>query len=93
MYNDLFSIGPLTIHGYGLMIAIGILCAYLVAEKRGKSRGMDPDMIWGLTVCAVVFGLLSAKLLYKVIDACSYDPEDSEEDEAEDARDSAEDAE
>ena len=66
MYNDLFSIGPLTIHGYGLMIAIGILCAYLVAEKRGKSRGMDPDMIWGLTVCAVVFGLLSAKLLFYI---------------------------
>ncbi len=66
MYNDLFSIGPFTVHGYGLMIAIGILTAYFVAEKRARSRGLDPDMIWGLTVCAVVFGLLSAKLLYYI---------------------------
>lgn len=66
MYNDLFTIGPVTVHGYGLMIAIGILLAYVTAEKRGKSRGMDPDIIWGLTVCAVVFGLLSAKLLFYI---------------------------
>ena len=29
MHNELFSIGPVTIYGYGLMIAIGIFAAYL----------------------------------------------------------------
>jgi phosphatidylglycerol:prolipoprotein diacylglycerol transferase len=28
MYNDWFSIGPITVHGYGAMIAIGILAAF-----------------------------------------------------------------
>ena len=33
MFNDWFSIGPFTVHGYGVMIAIGILVAFYVAEK------------------------------------------------------------
>ena len=36
MYNDLFSIGPLTVHGYGLMIAIGVL-AGLLRRQEPKS--------------------------------------------------------
>ena len=31
MFNDWFSIGPFTVHGYGVMIAIGILVAFYVA--------------------------------------------------------------
>ena len=50
MYNDLFSIGPLTIHGYGLMTAIGILSAYFTAEYRAKKKGLKPEKIFGL-VC------------------------------------------
>ena len=45
MYNDLFSIGPLTIHGYGLMTAIGILSAYFTAEYRAKKKGLKPEKI------------------------------------------------
>ena len=34
MKNELFSIGPITIYGYGLMIAIGVLAAYFSATYR-----------------------------------------------------------
>lgn len=38
MKNDLFSIGPFTVHGYGLMIAIGVLSAYyMVRPHQGTS--------------------------------------------------------
>lgn len=43
MYNDLFSIGPFTVHTYGLMIAIGIIAAYLTIEHRAKKQGLDAD--------------------------------------------------
>lgn len=36
MKNELLSIGPFTIYGYGLMIGIGIVAAYLVTEYRAK---------------------------------------------------------
>lgn len=68
MYNDLLTIGPLTVHGYGLMIAIGVIAAYFVAEKRAAKVGLDPDALFGLTVCAVVTGLGGAKLLYYILD-------------------------
>ena len=38
MKNDLFSIGPFTVHGYGLMIAIGVLSAYYMVEYRAKKK-------------------------------------------------------
>ena len=34
MKNELLTIGPFTIYGYGLMIAIGILSAYFTGENR-----------------------------------------------------------
>lgn len=64
MKNDLFSIGPFTVHGYGLMMAIGILTAYFLVERNGKKRGMDENKIFMLAVWAVAGGLLGAKILY-----------------------------
>lgn len=66
MKNDLFSIGPVTIHGYGLMMAIAILSAYYMVEYRGKKRGMDADKIFNMAIWAVAAGLLGAKLLYLI---------------------------
>lgn len=64
MYNDLLTIGPLTIHGYGLMTAIGIIAAYFSAEYRARKKGLQPDRIFGLVICCVVLGYLCSKLLY-----------------------------
>ena len=64
MKNELFSIGPFTVYGYGLMIAIGILVAYVTAEYRAKKHGLDPDKIFYLVIWAVVGGFAGAKVLY-----------------------------
>lgn len=64
MKNDLFSIGPFTIHGYGLMIAIGILAAYFLAEYRAKKKDIDPDHVFNIVIFCAIFGILSAKILY-----------------------------
>ena len=64
MYNNLFSIGPFTVHGYGLMIAIGVVVAMFVADKRAGKRGINGELIYGLTVWTIVLGFLSAKVLF-----------------------------
>lgn len=66
MKNDLFSIGPVTVHGYGLMMALGILSAYYMVEYRAKKRGMDTDKVFYMAAWAVAAGLLGAKLLYLI---------------------------
>lgn len=68
MYNNLFSIGPVTIHGYGLMIAIGILCALFVAESRAKRRNLNVDLVYGLGLAVLIFGYVGAKLLFCIVE-------------------------
>jgi len=68
MYNDLFTIGRITIHGYGLMTGIGIVMAYLDADHRAKKapkeRMLDSDYILSLFIFCLLFGYLAAKILY-----------------------------
>ena len=68
MKNDLFSIGPFTVHGYGLMIALGLLAAYLLGDARAKRRKWDDDIVFGIAVWSAVGGVLGAKLLYILTD-------------------------
>ena len=37
MYNEIFSIGPVTIHGYGLMIGLGVAVALLMGVPETYS--------------------------------------------------------
>ncbi len=64
MYNDLFSIGPFTVHMYGLMTAIGIISAYLLMEHLAKKKGLDPDRIFWLLIWCLIFGYIGSKILY-----------------------------
>lgn len=41
MYNELFKIGPVTIYGYGLMIALGVLLAYRLVDYRATNRQFE----------------------------------------------------
>lgn len=66
MCSELFSIGPFTVYGYGLMIAIGIIAAYLTGEYRAKKAGIDPDSVFGLVIWAVIAGVIGGKLLYYI---------------------------
>lgn len=64
MKDILFSIGPFSVHGYGLMIAIGVLSAYFLAEYRAKKQKLQHESIFTLTLWALLGGAVGAKLLY-----------------------------
>ncbi len=64
MHNELFTIGPVTVYGYGLMIAIGIFMAYLTAEYRSKKLGLQSELVFSIVVYGVVSGFLGSKILY-----------------------------
>ena len=68
MYNDILKIGSLSIHGYGLMIGIGVIVALVVAAKRAKKSGLDTDFVYGLGLVTLVFGFIGAKLLYCIVE-------------------------
>lgn len=59
-----FSIGPLQIHWYGLLIALGMLLAVVYACRRCKIFGLtDNDLIDGV-LCIVPFAVLCARAYY-----------------------------
>jgi phosphatidylglycerol:prolipoprotein diacylglycerol transferase len=66
MKNELLTIGPITLYGYGLMIAIGVIAAYATAEYRAKRKGLNPELIFNLTLWCLAGGILGAKVLYLI---------------------------
>jgi len=46
MYNDILKIGPLTVKGYGLMIAIGFIVAIYVGEWLARKKEIDDQQIF-----------------------------------------------
>lgn len=67
MFNDV-TIGPVTIHMYGLMIGIGFIAAYLMCSYRGRKMKMDTDVLYGILICAIIGGLLGSRLLYYIVE-------------------------
>lgn len=68
MKIELFSIGPITIHGYGFMIALGILCCVAMASYRAKKYNMNPDAVLDIAIYGVIAGFLGAKLMYVIVE-------------------------
>jgi prolipoprotein diacylglyceryl transferase len=57
-------VGPLSLHLYGLMLAIGVLAAYKIAEIRYAQRGGDPSDISKMAVTIVVCGVIGARVYH-----------------------------
>ena len=68
MHNDLFTIGPLTVHGYGLMIAIGILVGMALADKQAKKHGLRLNDVDNIVYVALAAGWACAKLTYILVE-------------------------
>ena len=64
MHNELLHIGPLTVYGYGFMIAMGVLAAWFVAEQRARKLKLACEHIFYLVVWCAIGGFTSAKILF-----------------------------
>jgi phosphatidylglycerol---prolipoprotein diacylglyceryl transferase len=60
------SIGPLHLHVYGLLIALGVVAAAWLAQRRWEQRGGQPGTMAKIALWAVPAGLIGARL-YSVI--------------------------
>lgn len=74
--TDALEIGPLTLHLYGLVIAIGVLVAIAITRRRFAGYGYDPDRVDRVAIVAVVVGFLGARLGYVVWRLDRFFPDD-----------------
>lgn len=62
------SLGPLELRAYGMMIAIGVLAAVWLSQRRWAARGGDPEQISRIALWAVPSGLIGARAYHVITD-------------------------
>jgi phosphatidylglycerol:prolipoprotein diacylglycerol transferase len=63
VYPDLFKIGPLTVHSFGALMAIGFFVAASISAGEYRRRGGDAEQMWNLLLYVFLGGLAGSKIL------------------------------
>ena len=67
-----FTIGPLTIHLYGVIIAAGLMLAVLYACRRSREFGIKEDDVIDGVLWVTPFAIICARLYYCLFSWDSY---------------------
>jgi len=62
----------MTIHSYGLMIAIGVLIAFYITLRKSKKYGVDADKLSGLFIYVIIVAFIGGKLFFFFEDLGKY---------------------
>ena len=61
------AIGPLTISGFGIAVALGFVIGQIIGQRELARRGHDPQPVGDVVLAAVVGFLVGAKLYYVIL--------------------------
>lgn len=56
------SIGPLTLHVWGILVALGFFVGALMAGRMAKRRGLSPSVVYDLVPWLALAGMLGGRL-------------------------------
>lgn len=59
-----FTIGGLSIHWYGVIIAVGFVLAFLYVILNSKRFGIDVDKVTDVVIVGLITGIIGARLYY-----------------------------
>lgn len=62
--NPHFSVGPITVYYYGLILAVAILAAFVYARRRSARFGVPPTFIDTALLAMVPTGIVGARLYF-----------------------------
>jgi phosphatidylglycerol:prolipoprotein diacylglycerol transferase len=68
VYPELFSLGPVTIYSYGVLLAGSYLLGLWLAMRRARSWGLDANRVLDLGIYIIIAALVGAKLLLLIVD-------------------------
>ena len=63
MFPRLLELGPITLHSYGLLLALAFLSATALLAYLGEKDGMNRTRAWDLGFVVILSALIGAKLL------------------------------
>ena len=64
MHPQLFTLGPVTLHSYGVMVAFGVGCAAWYLQRRAALLAVTANQMIDLVVMTAVWGFVGARALY-----------------------------
>jgi phosphatidylglycerol---prolipoprotein diacylglyceryl transferase len=67
MIPVILRLGPITIHSYGLMMALGLIAGDIVLSSECRRRGYSPDLANAIVVWGAVAGIAGSRI-YDVLD-------------------------
>jgi len=67
MFPTLLQLGPIKLHMYGLMIAIGFLLTLYLIQRDGKKLKLNPDDITSMAFGVLIWGVLGTRLLHIIM--------------------------
>lgn len=68
MHPKILDIGPITIHTYGLLLAVAFIAGIWIASRNARKEGINPDSIWNMGLVIIFASLVGAKILLIVSD-------------------------
>ena len=72
MFPDLFSIGPLTLHTYGLLVATGLITGILITIRLGRPQGVTPQQVTDMSFLMILSGIIGSRLAYILMNFTYY---------------------
>ena len=72
MFPELFSIGPLTLHTYGLFVAIGLVAGIFITIPIGRSLGIDFQKVMDMGLIIIITGIIGSRLAYVLMNFSYY---------------------
>ena len=72
MYPKIVDLGPVTIHTYGLLLALAFIAGIWLTSRNARKEGLDPDKIWNLGLIIIFSALVGAKVLLFLSDFSYY---------------------
>ncbi|HXF84483.1 MAG TPA: prolipoprotein diacylglyceryl transferase [Anaerolineales bacterium] len=57
-----FSVGPLFIRFYGILVMLGALAGAWLGTREAKRRNLDPEIVWDMFVYLLIGGIIGARL-------------------------------
>ena len=61
-----FELGPISVHWYGIIIAVGILLGYFIAQESVKRIGFDKDILIDIIFWSAIFGFIVARIYFVI---------------------------
>jgi phosphatidylglycerol:prolipoprotein diacylglycerol transferase len=66
------KLGPITVRWYGVMIALGFVCASFFAARLARRQNIDPEKITNLTLLCFIAGIIGSRLYFVALNWTSY---------------------